>query len=587
MLERARHARLLRILLVYLGASFAVLEAIDLLGDKLGLPAWVFSGAVVLLLIGLPIIIATSLIQASGPVAVDSAVGVSSGQRPQATRRLFTWRNAITGGVVAFALWGAAVAGWMLFGPDAGAASGGETEISSLAVLPFADMSPDGSAEYLGDGVAETLIDALTKVEGLRVAARTSAFSFKGKNEDIRTIGEQLNVNAVLEGSVQTAGNRVRITAQLIEVEDGFHLWSQVYESELEDVFAVQDEVARSVVSALELTLAGDSGQTIVESGTESLEAYDYYLLGLHHWHNRTPNDIGKAIDYFEQAIEADSQYARAWSGLASSHLLSIPGQYRVPGVTWAAGLIRSERAARRALAQNEQLAEAHTVLGFIHSHRWEWEEAEREYRRSIRLDPHYATAHQWYAAYLAGMGRTPEAVAEIRRAHELDPLSLIVNVWLALVLEAAGELTEAAAAYERTLELYPNHSRPHRDAFLFFASRGDFERAAIHIRRYVEIAEGDGVLAGRLANGIRSPVERSKTIFEIIDRMPGEFGDVRRLDLLTLASKPEQALTELEAHTAVADSGWIAEALGVYVRNPELRADPRFQAALRHMGLR
>jgi TolB-like protein len=248
MLERARHARLLRILLVYLGASFAVLEAIDLLGDKLGLPAWVFSGAVVLLLIGLPIIIATSLIQASGPVAVDSAVGVSSGQRPQATRRLFTWRNAITGGVVAFALWGAAVAGWMLFGPDAGAASGGETEISSLAVLPFADMSPDGSAEYLGDGVAETLIDALTKVEGLRVAARTSAFSFKGKNEDIRTIGEQLNVNAVLEGSVQTAGNRVRITAQLIEVEDGFHLWSQVYESELEDVFAVQDEVARSVV---------------------------------------------------------------------------------------------------------------------------------------------------------------------------------------------------------------------------------------------------------------------------------------------------------------------------------------------------
>jgi len=589
LLERARRARLLRILLVYLGASFAALEAIDLLGDKLALPAWVFSGAVVLLLIGLPIVVATSLIQGSGSVAAsDPAGGASPVRRPEVrgTRRLFTWRNAITGGVLAFALWGVATAGWMLFGPNSDVSASGEsaTEISSLAVLPFADMSPDGSAEYLGDGVAETLIDALTRVEGLRVAARTSAFSFKGKNEDIRTIGEQLNVNAVLEGSVQTAGDRVRITAQLIEVEDGFHLWSQTYDGRLEDVFAVQDEVARSVVSALKLTLAGDSGQVLVESGTENLEAYNAYLLGRHHWNRRTSEDMVAAIAFFEQAIAADSSYAPAWSGLAAAHLLSTPQQYPVEGVTLEQGLERAEWAANRAQVLGGHFAEPHAVLGMVHEARWEWADAEREMHRAVELDPHNPTARFWYASLLAGLGRMREAEAEIRTAHELDPLSLIVNIWLALILDAAGEVYQAEAAFQRTLQLYPSHARLHRDVFSHYLRRGAYEDAARHLRRWIELLDQDPEKARRWSDGILQDETRAGVLLEVADHYDNIRS--RRVDLLMMAGEREAALAHVERETMDPATAMSMASMAVYIRDPELRADPSFKAALRRMGL-
>ncbi len=326
----------------------------------------------------------------------------------------------------------------------------------SIAVLPFADLSADRASAYLGDGVAETLINALSKVPGLTVSARTSAFSLRDQQNDIHAIGMQLGVAAVLTGSIQLAGDQLRIAARAVRVADDSILWSQTFDRPTRDIFAVQDEVARAVVSALQLTLASTPDSTRNVGGTTNLAAYEAYALGRYHWNLRTADGMIQATAAFKKAIAADSNYALAWSGLADTYVLSVPGEYSVPGVTSAAILPQAEAAARRAIAIAPTLGEAYASLGEV------LEKLEREaeslaaLERSIALSPGYATGHQWYSYGLLSEGRYDEGVREMELAHKLDPLAHVITLSLAMAYDGAERFAEATPLYAQGLSQQP-----------------------------------------------------------------------------------------------------------------------------------
>jgi TolB-like protein len=280
----------------------------------------------------------------------------------------------------------------------------------SIAVLPFRDMSPQKDQEYFCDGIAEELINALVKLEGLRVAARTSAFQFKDRDSDIKEIGEQLEVKTILEGSVRKSGNRLRITAQLINIEDGFHLWSEKYDRDLKDIFAIQDEISLAIVDVLKVKLLGDEKAKLVKKHTADQQAYNLYLQGRYFWSRRFEGGLQKAIDYFQQSIVKDSGYAHPYVGIADCFNILAYFGFMPP----MDGFPKAKAAAMKALEIDGSLGEAHASLGWIKTFfEWDFTAAEMEFQRAFSLNPKYATAHEWYALLLAVLGKFDEALAE------------------------------------------------------------------------------------------------------------------------------------------------------------------------------
>ncbi len=294
-----------------------------------------------------------------------------------------------------------------------------------IAVLPFVNASPDPDNEYLSDGITDELIAALANVEGLRVASRTSVFALKGKPQDVRAIGALLGAAWVLEGTVRRSADRLRITAQLSSTEDGRLLWSERYDRRLDDVFALQDELARTIVDTLRATSFAHLAEPVPRRYTENVRAYALYLKGRHAWNKRTREGVVEAVGYFEQAIAEDPQYALAYSGLADTYSPELDNR----GVPIAEGFERAKRHARKALELDESLAEAHASLAWaLFIYDWDWDGADREYRRAIELNPRYASAHQWYAFLLAARGKAEEGIIESHTALELDPGSVSVR---------------------------------------------------------------------------------------------------------------------------------------------------------------
>ena len=330
-------------------------------------------------------------------------------------------------------------------------------DIRSLAVLPFENVGGDTANAYFADGMADELTSELSKVPGLTLASRSAAFRFRGQNVDVRSVGKELGVGAVLEGTVRRAGSRLRLTAQLSNATTGKLLWTDSYEQQVQDVFAVQDSVTRAIVAALKVKLGGDSGPAAVavtpaSQGTKNLEAYDLYLRGRYLWARRGSSSLRKAIDLFQQAIAKDPQFARAHAGLAMA--LSVLPMYtpmRSDSIV-PAGLA----AGQRAIALDQNLSDAHLGYANILIYQYKWPQAEEEFKRALSLDPANATAHQWYGDYLYVIGRVGEAIPELRRAAELDPLSAVNNNDLGFALRHAGRYEEAIAAEERAVELDP-----------------------------------------------------------------------------------------------------------------------------------
>ena len=334
--------------------------------------------------------------------------------------------------------------------------------IRSIAVLPFADMSPSKDQDYFCEGIAEEIINALTKIDALQVASRSSAFAFKGKNQDIRQVGEQLNVATVMEGSVRKAGNRIRITAQLIKVTDGYHLWSERYDRDLEDVFAVQDEIAANIVKALRVVLTDDEKRAIERPRAGSVEAYEYYLRGRQFFHQFREKALQFARRMFSRAIELDPDYALAYAGIAdcSSQL------YKYWDAS-AANLEQAESASRRALALAPDLAEAHAARGFALTLGGSHEEANREFETALRLNPKLYEAYLYYGNSRFAEGKSPEAAELYVLASEVRPedyqaIALAGLSYAALGNEAAARdaFDKAIIRAQRQIELYPDDAR-------------------------------------------------------------------------------------------------------------------------------
>jgi TolB-like protein/Tfp pilus assembly protein PilF len=359
----------------------------------------------------------------------------------------------------------------------------------SVAVLPFANMSPDEQNEYFSDGMTEELINALVKVEGLRVPARTSVFALKGAGLDIHEIGERLGVDHVLEGSVRKAGDQIRITAQLVKVDDGFHLWSESYDRRMDDVFAIQEEIAQAIVGNLRIRLEGSKGGTLVAGPTENLEAYNLYLQGRHQWNRRTADGLEKAIDLFQRAVEADSGFALAWSGLADSYLISP--DYR--GSPKEEVYPKAKEAAMKALAADDSLAEAHTSLAqVLYYHDHDWDAAEREFQRALELNPRYATTHHWYGLFLMkARNRPDDCIAHFRQAELLDPLSRIIKSGLGTQLYEIGRFDEGIEKNREVIQLDPDFAGAHGNLAKGLLGKQMFEEAI----RTLEGFRADGAI--------------------------------------------------------------------------------------------
>ena len=355
----------------------------------------------------------------------------------------------------------------------------------SIAVLPFVNASPDPENEYLSDGITDELIDALAKVDGLRVASRTSVFALKGKPQDVRAIGALLGAAVLLEGTVRKAGNKLRITAQLSSTEDGRLLWSQRYDRRLDDVFAIQEEMGRTIVDTLRATSLAPVRTLTPRRATHNIKAYGLYLKGRYAWNKRSREGVAQGIAFFEQAIAEDPKYALAYTGLADSYALQA--DYR--SVPVAEGFARAKAAATRALELDETLAEAHASLAWsLFIHEWDWAAADREFRRAIELDPRYASARQWHAFLLVTQGRLDEAMAESLRALELDGTSVSVRRSVGWAHYYARRYDQARYHMLRAMTMNPMADESYRIMALIYEQLGDLWEAERVAREAVDL---------------------------------------------------------------------------------------------------
>lgn len=399
------------------------------------------------------------------------------------------WRHATAVSLVAVALAVLLAARGTLPGlrPRASAiletAAAGE---KTIAVLPFVNSSSDPEEDYFSDGLTDELIGTLSRLRGLRPVARTSAFAFKGKDVDVREIGRVLNVGTVLEGSVRKEAGRVRVVAQLIDVETGFPQWSETYDREVTDVLAIQSDLALDIARALEAELSPAERKRVKRPPTRDPQAYVLYLKGRYFFNLRTSSGLELSIDYFERAIDIDPRFAAAYAGLASVYSLQgLAGQ-----LAPAEASARTRAAATKAIELDDELAEGHTALGgYFHAHEWDSDAAEREHLRAIDLDPNYSTARHWYGNLLASTGRFEEAVVQKTRAVELDPLTPHLSVSLAGTLVAQGRTDEAVERLRNALELDSTYWGAHLGLAALHERMRRFDEAAAAYRRTLQLA--------------------------------------------------------------------------------------------------
>lgn len=356
--------------------------------------------------------------------------------------------------------------------------------IGSLAVLPFLNVDADQSLEYLSDGMTETLISDLSELPNLNVKARSSVFRYKGVDISVRAVGGDLNVQAILNGRVSQHGGVLMLSLELADVRTENIIWSKQYSCKPTELVSLQNEIAFDVSEKLRVKIAGTGQHKLANEYAPSAEAYASYLKGRYYWNKRTVNDLEKAIECFNQAIETDRNYALAYAGLADAYV--VLSLYRNdPALDERS---RAREAAMKALSLNGDLAEAHTALGFVNTQEYDFAGAEREYERALELNPNYATAHQWYGEMLSHLGRHDEAVAQLRLALEIDPLSLIINVMYGNILFYARRYDEAIVQLKKTLELDNNFAITHQCLARIYQARGNYADAVAEFARYQEL---------------------------------------------------------------------------------------------------
>ncbi len=453
----------------------------------------------------------------------------------------------------------------------------------SAAVLPFADLSEGKDQEYFSDGLTDELITALSRVEGINVAARTSSFQFKNRQVDVSEIGRQLHVGAILEGSVRRSGNRVRITAQLVSTRNGYQLWADAYDRELKDVFGVQEDIARSIIAALQVKLGARGNRALRARPTTDIEAYDLYLKGRFAWNQRTRSGMQLAVSYLEQAVARDSQFALAWAALADAYLLAIPYAGTSKDVDWP----KAKAVATRALAIDSTLGEAYTALAYgTMIYDWDWPAAEEDFRRAIAVDPTYPTGHQWYGDFLWSQGRLREALDQMRDALRLDPLSLIIGAEVGQTFYLQRQYDSAEAQLRTTLQLDPNYPHSLYVLGMVYMQQHRYREARDALQRAEQLGGFEDDLAGALASAYAQAGDRTvaaRYTAELERRLArGQVGPFA----LALAYTGQGDLTRgfvyldraITMHDAFLPEDFLDPQLD------RLRADPRFAAVEAHM---
>jgi len=471
------------------------------------------------------------------------------------------------------------LAGWMLFKSKAVSAP----ESKSVAVLPFDNFSAEKDTDYLSDGLTEEITTTLSRVPGLKVAARNSAFAFKGRKEDSRKTGAMLGVATLLEGSLRKAGKQIRVTAQLINVADGYNLWSETYDRNVDDIIAVQEEIARKIAERFQLKIEGGHATSSVRR-VPNADAYALYLQGLHFLNKRGKENIEKAAQLFKQAIDLDATYAAAHAGLGACYAL-LPDYSSRPQSDF---FPMARAATKQALELDPSCADAHAVLALVESYSRNYPAAEAEFNRALEINPNHASARHWYGVYLRQQGKLDAAISELRRAEELDPLSPIIKFNLILTLGCARDYQRSAAEVQRAIAAFP-------DFLLLRASRGWLN---IHTDRFQEALDEftaihnaepgnpfwlDGLAYASARNG--DTAHARKILEELKEWKKRGYTAGNSIAVVYLALKEDDnALAALEEAVAAGESPSDLLADPIY---DSVRSHPRFQALLHNLGLK
>lgn len=458
--------------------------------------------------------------------------------------------------------------------------------IRSLAVLPLESLSGDASQDYFADGMTDELITDLSQISALRVISRTSVMPYKGVRKPLAQIARELNVDAVVEGTVLRSGNQVRITAQLIEAPADKHLWAHDYEGNLQDTLALQNQVARAIAENIRVSLNPQEDAALRSNKVVNPEAYVSYLKGRYFWNKRTADGLKAAVAYFNQAVDEDPNYAQAYSGLADTYALLGDWQYAV--MTPKEALPKAKAAAVKALELDRGLGEAHNSLAFcLDGFDWDFESAEKEFQRAIELNPGYATAHHWYAWHLALMGRNNEAIAEMRKAQSLDPLSLIINADLAELLVIAHAYDESIEQSRKTIEMDPNFGLAHNQLAQAYLQKQMYAQAIAELRKAIQLSGDSPTCTANLARAYVASGKRNEAL-QLLSELkksshPGHSHASEIAVIYAALGDKNQAMTWLEKGYEERFNP------GVLLRPgfDSLRSDPQFQNLERHIGLK
>lgn len=456
--------------------------------------------------------------------------------------------------------------------------------IDSLAVLPFVNAGGDPETEYLSDGITESLINNLSRLPKLKIMARSTVFTYKGRQVDPRKVGSELNVRAVLTGKLVQRGQNLIIQADLVDASDGSQIWGEQYDRKFSDILNIQQDIAKQIFEGLQIKLTDEEQKRVTKSYTQNTEAYQLYLRGRFYWNKRTPEGLQKALDYFRKAIDEDPLYAPAYAGTADTYLTLF--DYELLPAQEANSKARA--AVRKALEIDDKLAEAHSSLAHLYLHDWKWSEAESEFKRAIALDPGYSTAYHWHSLSLTAMGRLDEAVQSMKKAQELDPLSLRINADLGMALFAARQYKEAIEQERKTLELNPNFSTALWIQGMAYEQQESLPEAIQKFQEALKRSPGNPNYLAALGHAYGIAGKKAEAL-KVLEQMKVQskqepVSPFFYALVYTGLGEKDSALQWLEK--AYRERSGSIRYLKVEPRLDSIRADPRFTDLMRRVGL-